>query len=39
MYLPGSQVRRENRPPCTINEGGAINEQEKEKERGINRRS
>jgi hypothetical protein len=40
--LSGSQVlsglkleERENRPPCTINEGEAIDEQEEEKERGI----
>jgi hypothetical protein len=39
MYLSGSQVRRENRPPCTINEGEAIDEQKEEKERGIDRRS
>jgi hypothetical protein len=38
MHLWGLQVRRESRPPCTINEGGAIDEQEEEKERSIDLR-
>jgi hypothetical protein len=34
MYLSGSQVRRENWPPCTINEGGTINDHKEEKRKG-----
>jgi hypothetical protein len=38
IYWDCKLEERESRPPCTINEGGVIDEQEEEIERSIDRR-